>query len=56
MKAVSFYHMVKVEGTNRIPKNDPYLIEYFQKLLEISYTIALDMYDIYSEGNDHNLD
>lgn len=28
MKAVAFYEMTKVENSTRIPKNDPYLVEY----------------------------
>lgn len=28
MKAIAFYQMVKVENSQRIPKNDPYLVEY----------------------------
>ncbi len=48
--------MVKVEGTNRIPKDDPYLLEYFQKLLEISFTVALEMYDEYNSEDETNED
>jgi len=49
MKAVSFYNMVKVENTNRIPKDDPFLIEYIRKLLEISYFLALSLYEEFDE-------
>ena len=28
MKAQAFYTMCKVQNTNRIPRNDPYLVEY----------------------------
>jgi len=52
MKAVSFYHLVKVEGTNRIPKNDPFLLEYLQKLLELAFTMALELHDCYCSENE----
>lgn len=49
MKAVALYEMVKVENSTRIPKNDPYLVEYLQKLLEISWVLAIDLYDEFND-------
>jgi len=56
MKSVSFYNMVKVENTNRIPKDDPFLIEYIRKLLEISYILALSLYEEFDEDEVNHKD
>jgi len=48
--------MVKVENTNRIPKDDPFLIEYIRKLLEISYILALSLYEEFDEDEVNHKD